>query len=52
VPWLEKRVQEAKKMGFAHVIGPKLQKNVKKPGVEYLEALDVRSALNATLMKG
>ena len=52
VPWLEKRIIEAKKMGFQAVIGPRLPKSTKKVVIDYLEALDVRSVLNTVLKKG
>jgi DNA repair protein RadA/Sms len=51
VPWSDKRIHEAKKLGFTQVIGPRLQNNKKVP-LDYLEAKDVRSVLNSTLMKG
>lgn len=51
VPWADKRTQEAKKLGFTQVIGPRLQGNKKTP-LEYIEAKDVRTVLNTTLMKG
>jgi DNA repair protein RadA/Sms len=51
VPWTEKRIQEAKKLGFTQVIGPRLQ-GTKKAPIEYIEAKDVRTVLNTTLMKG
>jgi DNA repair protein RadA/Sms len=52
VPWLDKRVHEAKKMGFQHVIGPRIQNKSKKMPIDYLEATDVRAVLNMILTKG
>lgn len=50
VPWIDKRIAEAKKLGFKQVIGPKLPKVNNHD--DYLVAKDVRSILNNTLMKG
>lgn len=52
VPWVDKRLQEAKKMGFIDCIGPRLPKKQLPAGINYLAVTDIRSALNATLMKG
>ncbi|HVC36142.1 MAG TPA: DNA repair protein RadA [Candidatus Dormibacteraeota bacterium] len=49
VPYLEKRIAEAKKLGFSSAIGP-VQKGTKK--LNYLKGVnDVRSALNQFLEK-
>jgi DNA repair protein RadA/Sms len=47
VPFLEKRISEAKKLGFETVIGPRFRVG-KKPAL-LVEVSDVRSALNAFL---
>lgn len=52
VPWIDKRIQEIKKMGFTDCIGPRLTKKLPTQGVAYKPATDVRSILNTTLMKG
>ena len=52
VPWIDKRLQEAKKMGFTDCIGPRLPKKQPTGAPKYLEATDIRSVLNAKLMKG
>ncbi|HPD99279.1 MAG TPA: magnesium chelatase domain-containing protein, partial [Candidatus Saccharibacteria bacterium] len=52
VPWLEKRIQEAQKMGFTSVIGPRLQKSQTNSGLQYKEAKNIKTILNDTLMKG
>jgi DNA repair protein RadA/Sms len=49
VPQLEKRMTEAKKMGFAEVIGPVVRTGKKPVGLDSVG--DVRSALNAFLEK-
>jgi DNA repair protein RadA/Sms len=49
VPYIEKRVAEAKKLGFDVVIGPVSQAN--KAGKYYNGVRDVRSALNTFLAK-
>ncbi len=50
VPWLEKRLSEAEKMGFKSAIGPKPLGNVKAP--TWLNKMpDVRTALNTFLTK-
>lgn len=49
VPQLNKRVSEAKKLGFATAIGPRL-KSGKKPALLF-EVSDVRTALNQCLEK-
>jgi predicted ATP-dependent serine protease len=49
VPYIEKRIAEAKKLGFEAAIGP-LQKTGKK--ISFLQGVsDVRSALNQFLEK-
>jgi DNA repair protein RadA/Sms len=49
VPFMEKRIAEAKKMGFEVAVGPRIRSG-KKP--EFLvSVLDVRSALNTFLEK-
>lgn len=50
VPWVEKRISEAKKLGFKAAIGPKLA-NSNKPDDFYYQAKDIRSALNTFLIK-
>lgn len=52
VPWIDKRIQEAKKMGFSDCIGPRLTKKLATDGLQYVPASDVRSVLNTSLMKG
>jgi len=49
VPYLEKRIAEAKKLGFEAAIGPKVRTG-KKPAL-LLPVTDVRSALNSFLEK-
>lgn len=49
VPFLEKRIAEAKKLGFAGAIGPKVRSG--KTPVGLLPITDVRSALNTFLEK-
>ncbi len=49
VPYLEKRIAEAKKLGFEAAIGPKVRTG-KKPAL-LLPVTDVRSALNSLLEK-
>ena len=49
VPYLEKRIAEAKKMGFEAVIGPKVRTGKKPPLL--LPVSDVRGALNSFLEK-
>ena len=53
VAWVEKRLQEAAKMGFKDCIGPKLPatKNHHK-ALTYAVATDIRTILNSTLKKG
>lgn len=51
VPWADKRIAEATKLGFKQVIGPKLPAST-KPSKGYLVARDVKTILNNTLMKG
>ena len=48
VPFLEKRLSEAKKLGFDTTIGPVI-KSGKKPPVGYIGVKDVRTALNSFL---
>ncbi|MFO0882468.1 MAG: DNA repair protein RadA [Candidatus Saccharimonadales bacterium] len=49
VPWADKRIAEAKKLGFADAIGPKIRgSNVPK---ELHQMADVRTALNSFLSK-
>ena len=49
VPWADKRIAEAKKLGFKDAIGPKIRgSNVPK---ELHQMADVRSALNSFLSK-
>ena len=47
VPYLEKRLAEAKKLGFEAAIGPKVRSG-KKPAL-LIPVVDVRSALNSFL---
>jgi DNA repair protein RadA/Sms len=49
VPFLEKRLAEAKKLGFSAVVGPRVRSSKKPPLLT--EVADVRSALNAFLEK-
>jgi DNA repair protein RadA/Sms len=50
VPWTEKRLSEAKKLGFKAAIGPRVIGSVKQP--EWLHQMkDIRSALNTFLTK-
>lgn len=49
VPFAEKRVQEAKKLGFATAIGPKQRSGKAPPNLQGVS--DVRSALNQFLEK-
>lgn len=49
VPFLEKRIAEAKKLGFEAAIGPKVRSG-KKPGL-LMPVTDVRMALNTFLSK-
>ncbi len=49
VPYIDKRIEEAKKLGFDAVIGP-VQRGGKKPALLY-GVSDVRSALNQFLEK-
>ena len=50
VPWIEKRLNEAKKMGFKSAIGPKPLGSIKVP--TWLHQIsDVKSALNLFLIK-
>lgn len=49
VPYLEKRIAEAKKLGFEAAIGPRVQSG-KKPAI-LLPVADIRTALNAFLEK-
>ncbi|HSX00130.1 MAG TPA: DNA repair protein RadA [Patescibacteria group bacterium] len=49
VPYIEKRIAEAKKLGFDGAIGPKLKQG--KPSNFLLGVSDVRSALNQFLEK-
>ena len=51
VPWIEKRINEAKKMGFERIIGPKLPKKVNTPP-QYETAISVRDTLIQSLTKG
>lgn len=50
VPFIDKRLQEAKKMGFKAAIGPK-QKDSSKLALTLHDVPDVRSALNQFLKK-
>lgn len=47
VPYIEKRVQEAKKLGFDGAVGPKITTG--KSPAKYVGMTDVRSALNTYL---
>ncbi len=47
VPFVEKRVQEASKLGFDGAIGPKIRTGKKPSGLH--EVIDIRSALNGFL---
>lgn len=47
VPFVEKRVQEASKLGFDGAIGPKIRSGKKPLGLH--EVIDIRSALNGFL---
>jgi DNA repair protein RadA/Sms len=49
VPFLEKRIAEAKKLGFEAAVGPRVRTG-KKPSL-LLPVADVRSALNTFLEK-
>ena len=49
VPFLDKRINEAKKLGFNSVIGPKIRSG-KKPAM-LLSMPDIRTALNTLLEK-
>lgn len=49
VPWIEKRLTEAKKLGFKAAIGPKMR--IGKKPVGLYEATHIRSALNEFLSK-
>lgn len=51
VAWPEKRLKEIEKLGFKAAIGPKLKANEKAP-TWYLEATDIKSALNSYLISG
>ncbi|MBP9820953.1 DNA repair protein RadA, partial [Candidatus Saccharibacteria bacterium] len=51
VPWIEKRISEAKKMGFERIIGPNLPKKVNTPS-QYETAISVRDILIQSLTKG
>lgn len=48
VSFAEKRIAEAKKMGFKQIIGPKQKSSPK----EYTEVKDLRNTLNSVLKKG
>jgi DNA repair protein RadA/Sms len=50
VPWADKRLAEAKKLGFKAAIGPKIIGSNKAPAWAY-QMRDVRSALNSFLEK-
>ncbi len=50
VPWIDKRLSEAKKLGFKSAIGPRATGNQKMPGWLH-QMSDVRSALNNFLSK-
>lgn len=50
VTFMEKRIAEAKKLGFEAAIGPRIRQ-AKKPDHFLYEVSDVRSALNVFLMK-
>ena len=49
VPWADKRIAEAKKLGFADAIGPKIRGS--KVPKELHQMADVRTALNSFLSK-
>jgi len=49
VPWIDKRIAEAKKLGFKDVIGPKVRGA--QPAAMLHQMNDVRSALNTFLEK-
>lgn len=49
VPFMEKRIAEAKKLGFSHAIGP-VARSGKRP-TNYTGVVDVRTALNKFLEK-
>jgi DNA repair protein RadA/Sms len=49
VPYVEKRLAEAKKLGFEGAIGPVLKKSAKMPGYQGMK--DIRTALNTFLEK-
>ena len=49
VPWIDKRITEAKKLGFKDVIGPKVRGA--QPAAMLHQMNDVRSALNTFLEK-
>ncbi len=49
VPYIDKRLAEAKKLGFDGAIGPKVRDG--KSGAKYYEMTDVKSALNSLLEK-
>jgi DNA repair protein RadA/Sms len=51
VPFVEKRLAEAKKLGFAGAVGPMLRDGGKKDAL-YFGVPDVRSALNMFLERG
>lgn len=51
VPWPEKRLKEIEKLGFKAAIGPKLKGKETAPKW-YMEANDIRSALNSFLTTG
>jgi DNA repair protein RadA/Sms len=50
VPWIDKRLSEAKKLGFNSAIGPKVMGGGKTPSWLH-QTRDVRSALNTFLSK-
>jgi DNA repair protein RadA/Sms len=50
VSWIDKRLAEAKKLGFTSAIGPKVQGSSKMPAWLH-QMRDVRSALNTFLSK-
>jgi len=50
VPWIDKRLSEAKKLGFTSAIGPKVMGSSKVPAWLH-QTRDVRSALNTFLSK-
>src|ERR1035438_7044827 len=49
VPFVEKRLAEANKLGFSNTIGPRLKNS--KNNLKYHEVSDVRTALNSFLEK-